>query len=88
MAIINPTYLGDGVYIQKQDTTNEIILTTGCHYGCEGQSPSNIVIMEPEVTAYFIRWLEQLTGGKWTLPERQGTKESVYDNVDSIINNE
>lgn len=46
-------YLGDGVYVQK-DEYGGIVLTTGNH---EPRLADNIIVLEPEVAERLVKYL-------------------------------
>lgn len=50
----NAEYIGDGVYVHQNDY-GQIGLTTGHH---DPDQATNHIVMEPEVLAAFLRWVE------------------------------
>ena len=61
---LEPTYLGDGVYIQREENGRHCLaLTTGSH---RMEEADNVIILEPEVATQLYFVLQKLavkTGG-------------------------
>lgn len=54
-----PSHIGDGVYVQH-DESDRVIITTGRHYPTlehPGSPPDNVVFLEDTVTVELLRWL-------------------------------
>lgn len=65
-------YLGDGVYAQWNENSNQLFLTTGCHFNCKENRPHNTLVLDPEVINEFelyIKKLKQLLVSKTELPD-------------------
>lgn len=52
----NPQYLGDSVYAQQDEVG--VVLTVGCHFDAEGQSPSIHIYLEPEVLQSLLLYIK------------------------------
>jgi len=52
--MIEPQYLGDGVYVQNDD--KDIVLTTGSHVINDA---NQVIYLEPEVIVQLLAWLER-----------------------------
>ena len=52
--MIEPQYLGEGVYVQNDD--KDIVLTTGSH---DIDNADQVIYLEQEVIAQFLNWLER-----------------------------
>lgn len=50
---MKPQYLGDGVYIQRNEY-NQLVLTTGNH---EVALASNVIYLEPEVVLALLHYI-------------------------------
>ena len=57
----NPQYLGDAVYIHRDDL-NRIVLTTG-HHDPADKYCTNVIVLEPEVLIAFTKYLEKMVAG-------------------------
>lgn len=58
---MNKEYIGDSVYVEVDDSAR-IVLTTNNGYP---DDPRNLIVLEPEVYAEFLKWVERQRGNLW-----------------------
>ena len=52
---MSTAYLGDGVYVAID--SGDVVLTTS-----DGRSVTNLIVLEPDVLAAFLAWVERQQG--------------------------